>query len=68
MISIGTATLADIFDPAVRGKKVRINNNFLFVMTMTDFLFKDRDLLPCTTAWTGKIYLIQREMPHLSLP
>ena len=25
MMSIGAATLADIFDPAVRGKKVGIN-------------------------------------------
>ena len=29
MISIGAATLADIFDPTVRGRKVGINKSFL---------------------------------------
>ena len=30
VISIGAATLADIFDPAVRGKKVGINRCVFF--------------------------------------
>ena len=68
VISIGAATLADIFDPAVRGKKVGINNNFLLVMTLTHFIFQDGDLLYCTTAWTGNFYLIQCQIPHLSFP
>ena len=38
VISIGAATLADIFDPAVRGKKVRIER-FLCVH-MTDIVSK----------------------------
>ena len=36
-MSIGTATLADIFDPAVRGKKAGIN---LCVFPITDIVSK----------------------------
>lgn len=32
-ITIGAATLADIYDPEVRGKKVGVNTNYL---SMTD--------------------------------
>ena len=54
-VTIGAATLADIYDPAVRGKKVGINIKFL---SMSDFFFEDGNLLHCTTAWTSNSYLV----------
>jgi len=67
VIAIGAATLADIFDPAVRGKKVAIN--IISFWPLTDFVSEDGDLLHCTSAWTGNFYLMQSEslqLPHLS--
>lgn len=52
MISIGAATLADIFEPAVRGRKVGITGLDTIMIT-TDFILKDGDLFLFTTAWTG---------------
>jgi hypothetical protein len=54
VISIGAATLADIFDPAVRGRKVSINLcQHTNAFPMTHIIFKDGNLLHSTTAWTG---------------
>ena len=38
VISIGTATLADVYDPAVRGKKVGIINASVFFFSMADIV------------------------------
>lgn len=51
-VTIGAATLADIYDPAVRGKKVGVILKKIPWLTMA---FEDGNLLHSTAAWTGKI-------------
>ena len=56
VLSIGAATLADIFDPAVRGKKVGVTS-IGNIVSMAYIVFEDRDLLRSTIAWTGNFSL-----------
>ena len=59
VISIGAATLADIFDPAVRGRKVSVNLcQHADPVPMTHIVFEDGNLLHSTTARTGNFDLV----------